>query len=211
MSANLGSWQHAGVVARGAVGGLGYSRLGMMYAGVVATYGTVCVLTDVKIRELAEMRRPDGRQYHVGSLGRIRRQLAADGILTSERVYVGGTLPLTDQKGKPWKTSRGTTLKRFVWNAVREKNPFSRRQQRICRQEQARKLRECGDIEKAPPKPRFIATQSEHRHHPSAPLELLDPDLARTINAARRASEARDTGRAVRVERAPPPERPPPE
>lgn len=128
----------AGRAAMGALLSMGKSRLTALVGGHVASFGDVCWQTDSRLATL--LRRPDGRAYHPESIARVRRQLRDEGVISSERVFVGDRID-----GAKFRSSRGTTVKRFLWNAVALKNPFSRRQRQALRMEQARRSRDAGE------------------------------------------------------------------
>lgn len=204
----FGSWDHAERLAIGELTRKGWSRLTALVGGHVASFGDVCYQTDTRIAE--KLRRPDGRAYHKESIARVRRQLRDAGVITSERVHVGAKLP-----NAKWRSSRGTTLKTFNWRSVEAKNPFSRRQQRARRQEQAAATRATGDA--VPARPRLAMIAQEHVY--SGKKTELDPELQRLAAAAQAAQErneqrrtmqaARNAGGGSSILRAP--ERPPPD
>jgi hypothetical protein len=204
----FGSWDHAERLAIGELTRRGWSRLSALVGGHVASFGDVCYQTDTRLAE--KLRRPDGRPYHVESIARVRRQLRDAGVISSERVHVGAKLP-----NAKWKSSRGTTLKTFNWRSVEAKNPFSRREQRQRRQEQAQATRAIGDA--VPAKPRYMAVIAEQPH--TSRKGELDPEILKLANAAQAAQErneqrrnmqaARNAGGGASILRAP--ERPPPE
>lgn len=213
MSTPLGSSQHAAKIATGQLLSAGWARLASLVGGHVASFGDVCWQTDTRLSEV--LRRPDGRRYHPESIARARRQLRDAKIITSERVFVGGKIPQAK-----FRSSRGTTIKSFNWRAIEQKNPFSRRERRLRRQEQAREARAAGDVMK-PPAPRYAAARAivEPVHMPAP----IDPELARMAERIQRDQEraqARRNEAAMSATRRPsaavpacvrPPERPPPE
>jgi hypothetical protein len=135
-------------------------------------------------------------------------------VISSERVFVGGKIPSLKAK---WASSRGTTVKTFNWRAIEQKNPFSRREQRVKRQEQARVSREAGELQR-PAAPRYTSARAivEPVRTPAPPL---DPELLGVIGTARARNErwqerAAALDRKERVAAAAgtiAPERPPPE
>lgn len=201
-----GSHPHAARIATGELARRGWPRLASLVGGHVASFGGVCWQTDVRLGE--ELRRPDGRRYHPESIARARRQLRDAGLITSERVFVGGKIPCLKAK---WTSSRGTTVKTFNWRAIEQKNPFSRREQRLKRQEHARRSRVAGELRT--PTPRYVSVRAIVEPTQS-PAPLLDPELTRIIANARTLSERRlereatvqRTGQVVGTA----PERPPP-
>lgn len=215
MSSKLGSSQHAARIATGELARAGYPRLASLLGGHVAGFGDSCWQTDSRLSEV--LRRPDGRAYHPESIARVRRQLRDDGIISSTRVFVGGLLP-TSARHK--RSSRGTTIKAFIWRAIEQKNPFSRRERRLKRQEQASELRAAGELQK-PPAPRHVSARAIV--DPVRMPTTIDPELARMAEQIQRdaaRSEARrrelaDAARGTRSGQVPgralPPERPPPE
>jgi hypothetical protein len=204
-----GSNPHAARIATGELARQGWPRLASLIGGHVASFGDICWQTDVRLSE--ELRRPDGRRYHPESIARARRKLRDAKIITSERLFVGGKIPSLKAR---WVSSRGTTVKTFNWRAIEQKNPFSRREQRIKRQEQARISREVGELRT--PAPRYVSARAivEPVRMPAPPL---DPELARIIGEARTLTERRQervaacacAGRVSGPASAP--ERPPPD
>lgn len=204
----FGSWDHAERLAIGELARKGWSRLASLVGGHVASFGDVCYQTDARLAE--KLRRPDGRAYHVESIARCRRQLRDAGVITSERVHVGAKLP-----NAKYRSSRGTTVKTFLWRAIEQKNPFSRREQRQRRQQQAAATRAVGDA--VPPKTRHIVYTEQHAY--TGKKTELDPELQRLAQAAQQAQERNEQRRAMRSAHSAgggssilrPPERPPPE
>jgi len=205
----FGSWDHAERLAIGELTRKGWSRLAALVGGHVASFGDVCYQTDARLAE--KLRKPNGRGgYHPESIARVRRKLRDAGVITSERVFVGAKLP-----NAKFRSSRGTTLKTFIWRAVEQKNPFSRREQRQRRQQQAAATRAVGDA--VPPKTRHIVYSAEHTY--SGRQTELDPELQRLAQAAQQAQERNDQRRALQAARNAgggssilrAPERPPPE
>ena len=203
-----GSNPHAARIATGELARQGWSRLASLVGGHVASFGDVCWQTDARLSE--EIMRPDGRRYHPESIARARRKLRDAKIIVSERMFVGGKIPSLKAK---WTSSRRTTVKSFNWRAIEQKNPFSRHEQRIKRQEQARVSRQAGELR--PPAPRYVSARAIVEPV-RTPAPLLDPELARIIGEARTLTERRQEraarARAAQVsDYAPAPERPPPE
>jgi len=204
----FGSWDHAERLAIGELARKGWSRLASLVGGHVASFGDVCYQTDTRLAE--KLRRPDGRAYHPESIARCRRWLRDAGVITSERVFVGAKLP-----NAKWRSSRGTTLKTFNWRAVDQKNPFSRRQQRQKRQEQAAATRATGDA--VPPRPRHIAPVVDHTY--AGRKTELDPELQAIAQRVQQQQERNDARRALQSARnagggssiLQAPERPPPD
>ena len=208
--------EHAARVATGELARRGYTRLESLIGGYIASFGDSCWVTDRKLVE-ALPRRPDGRTYHPESGARSRRRLRDDGVISSVRVFVGGLLP-TSARHK--RSSRGTTIKVFNWRAIEQKNPFSRRERRLKRQEQARELRDAGELQK-PPAPRHVSARAIV--DPVQTPAPRDPELERMAaqiqrDQERHAARRRELADAANVTRSgqvpgrvPPPERPPPE
>jgi len=185
----------------------GATRLEALVGGHVASFGDTCWQTDGKLQE--SLRRPDGRRYHVESIARARRRLRDQGFISSVRVFMGAKIP-----GAKWRSARGTTLKAFNWRTIAQKNPFSRRERRRARQEQAAAAKAAGEL--VPARPRFsgVTTAIEPTYRP--PTSPLDPDLAAVIETARSAHEQRQqraaAARSGQVPgRAAAPDRPPPD
>jgi len=171
--------------ATGALARLGWSRLAALVGGRVAQFD--CNFeTDTKLQ--AVIVRPDGKRYHRESIGRVRRALRDAQLITSQRVFMGAKMP-----GAKYASARGTTVKTFNWRAVTEKNPMSRRQRRLARQQQAAALRAAGELVK--PLPSCAAPRDPARPRYSRPPTISTPaapaDLAEAINATTRALERR--------------------
>ena len=83
-----GSNPHGARIATGELARQGWPLLASLIGGHIASFGGVCWQTDAQVGEV--LRRPDGRRYHPESIARSRRQLRDEGIITSERVFVGG-------------------------------------------------------------------------------------------------------------------------
>ena len=204
-----GSNQHAARIATGELARQGWPLLASLVGGSVASFGGVCWQTDARLSE--GFTRPDGRRYHPESIARVRRQLRDAGIITSDRVFVGGKIPSLKAK---FRSARGTTVKTFDWRAIEQKNPFSRHERRIKRQEQARMSREAGELRR--PAPRYVAARAIVEPV-RMPAPLPDPEFERIIGDLRSLSERRQAhgtagARAAQVAGcALAPERPPPE
>jgi hypothetical protein len=204
-----GSNPHAARIATGELARQGWPRLASLVGGHIASFGDVCWQTDGRLGEV--LRRPDGRRYHLESIARARRQLRDARIITSERVFVGGKIPSLKAK---FRSSRGTTVKTFNWRAIEQKNPFTRGERRIKRQEQARATREAGELRR--PAPRYASARAivQPVRMPAPPL---DPELARIIGEARALTERHQERMAERLRSEPVSarvlavERPPPE
>ena len=136
---------------------------------------------------------------------------ATRGIITSDRVFVGGKIPSLKAK---FRSARGTTVKAFNWRAIEQKNPFSRHERRIKRQEQARVSREAGELRA--PAPRYVAARAIV-DPVRVPAPLPDPEFERiigelqTLSARRQAREMAGAGAGQVAGCALAPERPPPE
>lgn len=216
MSSPLGSSEHAARIATGEVARRGYPHLDSLVAGAIAKFGDVCWMTDARLAERELPVKSNGRTYHPESVARSRRKLTRAGFFTSVRVFAGDKIPHANAK---YRSSHGTTVKSFNWRAIEQKNPFSRRERRARRQEQARTSREAGELQK-PIRPRHVAAHAivDPVHHQATPrdpeLERMAAEVQRTqeLWAARReaqAAEARGARSAEAPERALPPERPP--
>lgn len=171
--------------AAGALLRLGWPTLASLVGGRVAQFD--CNFeTDVSMQSV--LRRPDGKPYHRESIGRVRRQLRDAQLITSERVFMGAKMP-----GAKWPSARGSTVKTFNWRAVAEKNPMSRRQRRLARQQHHAALRERGELVKPLPTCAAPRDPSRPRHSvpPTTPTPAAPADLAEAINATTRALERR--------------------
>jgi hypothetical protein len=104
-------------------------------------------------------------------------------------VFVGGKIPSLKAK---FTSSRGTTVKAFIWRAIEQKNPFTRGERRVKRQEQARATREAGELRR--PAPRYVAVRA-------IVAPPFDPELARIIGEARTLAERRQERLAERARR----------
>jgi hypothetical protein len=206
VSAKLGSMDHAAKLAKGELLERRYSYLTAAVGGEIARYGESNWRTD---RDTAEaIRMPNGRVPHRESVARVRRQLRDEGIISSQRVFVGGKLPT---QAKYRTSSRGTTIKSFNWRAVDTKNPFSRRERRVARQVQAIELRKAGQLQKPPrDRPRHVAVVPTVQ--PPVPI---DPEFARYRDEILEHQERNARSVRPRAEyvdgHARAPERPPPE
>lgn len=206
----LGSWQQAKKLATATLLDAGWSRLDALVGGHIASFGSSCFETYGAMQEV--IKRPDGRGYHRESIARSARKLRDAHIVASQRIFVGGLLPITakNREGK-WRSSRGTTIKAFQWRAIEQKNPFNRRQQRLIRYAQASKARESGAAEKRPaPAPRHVSARAivEPVHMPVP----VDPEMARLVARAQSyatRTPQREPEQAAGRPRAP--ERPPPD
>jgi hypothetical protein len=193
---------HAARIATGELARQGWPRLASLVGGHIASFGDVCWQTDGRLGE--GLRRPDGRRYHPESIARARRQLRDAKIITSERVFVGGKVPSLKAK---FTSSRGTTVKTFNWRAIEHKNPFTRRERRIKRQEQARVTREAGELRR--PAPRYVSARAMPLGARRRPVKIAEPvrmpapplaaELARIIGEARAATERRQERMAGRA------------
>lgn len=207
MSSKLGSSVHAARVATGVLLEKGWARLASLVGGHVASFGESCWQTDTKLSEV--LRRPDGRPYHRESIARARRELRDHGVISSQRVFVNGLMP-THAKHK--RSSRGTTIKAFNWRAIEQKNPFSRRERRLLRFEQARVAKEAGELVKPPssPAPRHASARAivDPVHMPV----VIDPEFARLAERAQSYGARREAPMPSEASaRSSAPERPPPE
>lgn len=208
MTLELREVREASDRAAGAVLRLGWSKLAALVAGRVAQFD--CNFeTDTKLQQV--LRRPDGGVYHPESIARVRRALRDARLITSDRVFMGQKMP-----GAKYASARGTTIKTFNWRAVVEKNPMSRRQRRLARQQQAAVLRSAGELVKPPAR----SAPPPDRPRYSAPLTATPPppaDLAEVISATSAALERRGWERAAGERTGPEPvrssaaERPPPD
>lgn len=125
-----GSCEAAAAAAARALLDAGCSPLEVKIGAHVASYGgATCWQTDVAMGTL--VRHADGRAYHVESIGRARRRLAARGWLQSRRVFAGQRL-----QGARWPSSHGTTDKRLLWSKLGLRNPVTKREQREIRARQ---------------------------------------------------------------------------
>jgi hypothetical protein len=171
--------------AMGAMLRLGWPRLASLVAGQIARFDSNFE-TYRTISEVIE--RPDGKRYHLESVGRVVREMARAGLIQHGRVMLGQK-PI----GAKYASARGTTNKTFNWRAVAEKNPLNRRQRRRARQQQATALREAGELVK--PLPTCAAPRDPSRPRYSTPAKEFTPappaDLAEVMHATRRALERR--------------------
>lgn len=199
----------AATVAKGVLMDRHYSYLTASVGAEVARFGESCWLTDRAIAE--RIRMPNGRTPHAESCARVRRQLRDEGVITSQRVFVGGKLP-TQAKYKT--SSRGTTIKSFIWRAIETKNPFSRRERRLARQVQAAELRNAGELQK-PPRDRPRHVDARAIVDPVRGPVPIDPEFARYRDEILEHQERNARGVRPRAEyvdgHARAPERPPPE
>lgn len=208
---SLGSCDDAARRAAGALIEQGWSRLAAAVGGEVARFGGVNWQTDSALRE--KLRRPDGKLYHRESIARARRWLRDAGLISSTRIMMGEKIPGAKYNGG--RSTRGTTLKTFHWRALSLKNPFSRRERKRVRIEQAKASRAAGEL---------VPRHSSAYRHAESPTVTprryeLDPETAELARRAQAASEARaarqHAGAAARPGPVPvrvaAPERPPPD
>ena len=179
LTSGLGSSDHAARIATGELANRGWPRLASLVGGQIASFGDSSWVTDARLGE--SIRRPDGRRYHPESIARVRRQLRDARIIESTRVFPNGELPT---QAKYRYSSHGTTIKKFIWSAISQKNPFSRRAQKLKRIEQAQKAREAGDVVKAAP--RYTAASAIANQPPRQPV----PRSSFTDEIERLAAEA---------------------
>lgn len=179
LTSGLGSSDHAARVATGELANRGWPRLASLVGGQIASFGDSCWITDARLGE--SIRRPDGRCYHPESIARVRRQLRDAKIIESTRVFPNGELPT---QAKYRHSSHGTTIKKFVWGAIAQKNPFTRRARKLRRIEQAQKAREAGDVVKAAPQ--YTSARAIAYQPPPKPV----PRTTYTEEIARLAAEA---------------------
>ena len=112
-----------------ALAALGRSSLEIQYAMHVAWRGANCWETDNQVRQF--LRGPSGRPPHRESIGRIRRNLARLGVVTSERV-----MPFQKPRGAKFRTSHGTTNKAVAYDRLGLRNPLTRAEKREARAQQ---------------------------------------------------------------------------
>jgi len=171
--------------ASGAMIRLGWSRLASQVAGQIARFD--CNFETYRSIG-SQIGKLVGRRPHPESVGRLVREMARAGIVKHGRVMLG-----QKPEGAKYASARGTTNKTFNWRAVLEKNPLSRRQKRLARQQQAAVLRERGELVK--PLPSCAAPRDSSRPRHSAPPTPYTPappaDLAEAIGTAARALERR--------------------
>lgn len=137
MTAKSGSEHAARARAMAAGADHGLTRLELLYLGHVASWGGTCWQTDEAVKW--EISRPDGKRYHRESIARVRRFLARQSILRSERIFQGGKIP--DPKAK-YPSARGTTYNVIQWRELGIKNPMARAERRRRRMELAAKVRD---------------------------------------------------------------------
>ena len=194
MTSGLGSSAHAARIATGELANRGWPRLASLVGGQIASFGDSCWQTDARLG--AAIRRPDGRQYHPESIARVRRQLRDAKVIQCERVFPNGELPT---QAKYRHSTRGTTIKKFDWRAIEQKNPFNRRERRQRRMEQAAKAREAGDIARAAPRytsaPALVPRPPERPAPPSA----FKDEIERLANEAQAAQALRAEREAARI------------
>lgn len=171
-----GSCDHAAEVAARAFLSAGATLLGVKLAAYVASFGGVNWQTDVTIQR--SISRPDGRPYHVESIGRVRRELARRGWLRSIRISPGQR---PHEKAK-WSSTHGTTTKSIAWRELGVRNPLARGERRRARALQDRQAPTL--TPRGAPRPRYSAP---------APLTVpeLPADLQRAVDRATQALELR--------------------
>ena len=212
MTSHHGSKELARQIATARLIDGGWSKLSALVGGHIASFGDSCWQTYRRVSEA--IRRPDGRRYHPESVARVCRQLRDRELVRHERVFVGGKMPT---RAKYKASSRGTTIKAFNWRVLGERNPFTPLHRRQARQEQARELREAGELQK-PPRPRHVSARAivEPVQMPTArdpfferQAARIQADQALAEQRRRELAEASARARTGEPERARPPERPP--
>lgn len=179
--AKIGSCDHAAEVAARAFLAAGATLLGVKLAAYVASFGGVNWQTDVTIgRSIA---RPDGRPYHVESIGRVRRELARRGLLRSRRVMPG---EVPHERAK-FSSSHGTTAKSIAWRELGVRNPLARGARRRAQALQDK----TADKPTLSARPRYTAPAPHVGG--SRPVPALPADLAAAIERAEHSLES--TGR----------------
>jgi len=131
-------------IASRALLALGATNLMAKLGAFVAWYGHAWQ-TDAKLATSPEMKRSDGRPYHPGSIGRVRRQMAHRGWIVSRRIFAQQALP------NGMRSSQGTTDKTIAWKVIGVRNPTTRGERRERRKEQR--------VELAPLPPRRVALE----------------------------------------------------
>lgn len=176
MSSLPGSCEHAADVAARALLERGATNLEAKIGAHVASFGDQCWQTDGKIREI--IHRPDGRPYHVESIGRARRAMARAGWLISLRIFTGQKAP-----GARRVSAHGTTSKSLRWSVLNVTNPLTRGERRKARIAAGEKVAPLGD---PPMRPRYSA--------PPPPLDFklaaVVGELASALAPRWRAAEA---------------------
>lgn len=143
MSSVAGHEHAARARAMAAAHDQGLTRLEQAYLGHVASWGGVCWQTDATVQ--SELRRPDGKRYHVESIARARRFARDRGLLKSERIFMGGKIP--DPRAK-FTSSRGTTFNVVQWRQLGIKNPMSRAERRSKRMALAARDRDAAVLQR---------------------------------------------------------------
>jgi len=88
LSTKPGSLVQRAVIATGAAIRAGWSRLAALVAGDIAAYGPdFCWVTDGAHAEQIVQR--NGKHPHPGSVARVRRALAAAGVVRAKRIFAG--------------------------------------------------------------------------------------------------------------------------
>jgi hypothetical protein len=193
VTSGLGSSQYAAQLATGALANGDWPKLASLVGGQIASFGESCWLTDARLRDL--IKDVSGREYHPESIARARRQLRDAKIIQCERVFPNGKLP-TNAKYR--RSSHGTTIKTFDWQAIKQKNPFTRRERRLRRMEQAAKARELGDIVKDAP--RYTSAPAiVYRQPAPAPPSAFKDEIERIAADAMAAQALRAEREAARL------------
>jgi hypothetical protein len=110
-------------------------------------------------------------------------------------VLPNGELPT---KAKYRFSTRGTTIKKFNWGAIQQKNPFNRRSRRQRRMEQAEKLRALGEVLNVAPRQvstpaimTAVASPSPPRPPRQAPPSQFKEEIERLAAEAQEAQARR--------------------
>src|SRR6266849_6620719 len=110
---SFGSCDRAAQIVSDELLRIGATNLQAKAIALYASFGDNCWLTDRASAEV--LRRWDGRRYHRGSIGRVRRSLAQRGFIESRRIFPSQRLP------SGFRSSQGTTNKRILWNVIGKK------------------------------------------------------------------------------------------
>lgn len=120
--------QVAAEVAARAILAMGGTRLAVQIAAHVGGRGETSWETDPTLR--LYLRRSDGRLYHRGSIGRVRRFMAKKGWISSVRVMPTHT---PDKAKRP--STYGTTSKSIAWKLLGVRNPLTKGEKKEARKE----------------------------------------------------------------------------
>lgn len=143
-------------------------------AYVGAFGGLTCFQTAAVVRD--HVLRSDGKPYHVESIRRCFRELAAFGELHNKQVFTGQR-----PDDARYKSPHGTTEKRIIWTKLGIKNPVTRREQAEVRARQRANERAYAAAHRGEQQPSEAAPRHSSPVTASPPLDPVLAELAARI------------------------------